>query len=206
MAELYPVGISQEDVLDEVGGRGRLKAEVLKRELVSDALLAYEDREAQVGSEALREAERRVVLATIGRRWQEHLYEMDYLKEGIGLRAMAQREPLVEYQREGYTMFQNMLAAIREDAVRTLFQAQISAAPAPTSLPGIKDARAVTMAPQISVEGIDAPQQPAQLRFTGPSEDGQSAVTRSGTDSGATVAAGTNRRSRRQAERRGRRG
>ena len=206
LAELYPVGISQEDVLDEVGGRGRLKAEVLKRELVSDALLAYEDREAQVGSEALREAERRVVLATIGRRWQEHLYEMDYLKEGIGLRAMAQREPLVEYQREGYTMFQNMLAAIREDAVRTLFQAQISAAPAPTSLPGVKDARAVTMAPQISVEGIDAPQQPAQLRFTGPSEDGQSAVTRSGTDSGATVAAGTNRRSRRQAERRGRRG
>ena len=206
LAELYPVGISQEDVLDEVGGRGRLKAEVLKRELVSDALLAYEDREAQVGSEALREAERRVVLATIGRRWQEHLYEMDYLKEGIGLRAMAQREPLVEYQREGYTMFQNMLAAIREDAVRTLFQAQISAAPASTSLPGVQDARAVTMAPQISVEGIDAPQQPAQLRFTGPSEDGQSAVTRSGTDSGATVAAGTNRRSRRQAERRGRRG
>ena len=206
LAEIYPVGVSQEDVLDEVGGRGRLTAEVLKRELVSDALLAYEDREAQVGSEALREAERRVVLATIGRRWQEHLYEMDYLKEGIGLRAMAQREPLVEYQREGYTMFQNMLAAIREDAVRTLFQAQISAAPAPTSLPGVKDARAVTMAPQISVEGIDAPQQPAQLRFTGPSEDGQSAVTRSGTDSGATVAAGTNRRSRRQAERRGRRG
>ncbi|MBD4160011.1 hypothetical protein GUH57_22825, partial [Xanthomonas citri pv. citri] len=88
---------------------------------------------------------------------------------GIGLRAMAQREPLVEYQREGYTMFQNMLAGIREDAVRTLFQAQISAAPAPTSLPGVKDARAVTMAPQISVEGIDAPQRPAQLRFTGPS-------------------------------------
>ncbi|TFI49576.1 preprotein translocase subunit SecA, partial [Micrococcus endophyticus] len=173
LSELYPVGITQEDVLEEVGGRGRLKAEDLRRELVSDALLAYEDREAQVGSEALREAERRVVLSAIGRRWQEHLYEMDYLKEGIGLRAMAQREPLVEYQREGYTMFQNMLAGIREDSVRTLFKAQITAAPAPTSLPGIKDARGLTMTPQISVEGVEAPQRPSQLRFTGPAEDGQ---------------------------------
>lgn len=205
LSELYPVGITQEDVLEEVGGRGRLKAEDLRRELVSDALLAYEDREAQVGSEALREAERRVVLSAIGRRWQEHLYEMDYLKEGIGLRAMAQREPLVEYQREGYTMFQNMLAGIREDSVRTLFKAQITAAPAPTSLPGIKDARGLTMTPQISVEGVEAPQRPSQLRFTGPSEDGQGAVTRAGTATGATVEAGTNRRSRREAERRERR-
>ena len=192
-------------MLEEVGGRGRLKAEDLRRELVSDALLAYEDREAQVGSEALREAERRVVLSAIGRRWQEHLYEMDYLKEGIGLRAMAQREPLVEYQREGYTMFQNMLAGIREDSVSTLFKAQITAAPAPTSLPGIKDARGLTMTPQISVEGVEAPQRPSQLRFTGPSEDGQGAVTRAGTETGATVEAGTNRRSRREAERRERR-
>ena len=205
LAQLYPVGISQEDVLTETGGRGRLKATTLRRELVSDALLAYEDREAQVGSEALREAERRVVLSVIGRKWQEHLYEMDYLKEGIGLRAMAQREPLVEYQREGYTLFQAMLAAIREESVRTLFQAQISAAPAPTSLPGIKDARAATMTPQISVEGVDAPRQPAQLRLSGPSEDGTATATQVTTESGATVEAGTNRRSRRAAQRRERR-
>lgn len=205
LAQLYPVGISQEDVLAETGGRGRLKATTLRRELVSDALLAYEDREAQVGSEALREAERRVVLSVIGRKWQEHLYEMDYLKEGIGLRAMAQREPLVEYQREGYTLFQAMLAAIREESVRTLFQAQISAAPAPTSLPGIKDARAATMTPQISVEGVDAPRQPAQLRLSGPSEDGTATATQVTTESGATVEAGTNRRSRRAAQRRERR-
>ncbi len=133
LAELYPVGISQEDVLDEVGGRGRLKAEVLKRELVSDALLAYEDREAQVGSEALREAERRVVLATIGRRWQEHLYEMDYLKEGIGLRAMAQRDPLVEYEREGHLMFNDMIAGIKEDAVGYLFNLDVQVSQ-PTSV------------------------------------------------------------------------
>ena len=74
-----------------------------------------------MGSEALREAERRVVLATIGRHWQEHLYEMDYLKEGIGLRAMAQADPLVEYQREGYDMFTAMMDGIKEESVRQLF-------------------------------------------------------------------------------------
>lgn len=206
LGEIYPVGITQEEVLAEAGGRGRLKAATLKRELVSDALLAYDDREAQVGSEALREAERRVVLSVIGRKWQEHLYEMDYLKEGIGLRAMAQREPLVEYQREGFILFQAMLAAIREDSVRMLFQSQISSAPAPTSLPGIKDARAATMAPQISVAGLEAPRQPAQLRLSGPSEDGTATATQVSTESGATVAAGTNRRSRREARRRDRQG
>ena len=97
---LYPVGITHEEVVEEAGGLSRLKAATLKRELASDALLAYEDREAQVGDEALREAERRVVLSVIGKKWQEHLYEMDYLKEGIGLRAMAQRDPLVEYQKD----------------------------------------------------------------------------------------------------------
>ncbi|MDY6055896.1 preprotein translocase subunit SecA [Micrococcus sp.] len=199
---LYPVGVEVEEVVAAAGGRGRLTAQTLRRELVSDALLAYDDREAEVGAEPLREAERRVVLSMIGRKWQEHLYEMDYLKEGIGLRAMAQREPLVEYQREGFILFQAMLAAIREESVRTLFHAQIAAAPAPTQLPGIKDARAATMAPQVSVEGLEAPQRPAALRLTGPSEDGDAVET---VDTGSgTVPAGTNRRSRRQARRQGR--
>ncbi|UBH23604.1 preprotein translocase subunit SecA [Micrococcus porci] len=206
LREVYPVGISPEDVLEQVGGRGRLKAADLKRELVSDALLAYDDREAQVGSEALREAERRVVLAMIGRHWQEHLYEMDYLKEGIGLRAMAQREPLVEYQREGFTMFQAMLAAIKEDSARTLFHAQIAAAPAPTQLPGVKDARAMTMVPQISVEGVETPRQPARLHLSGPSEDGEGVEEKDLAADGAQTPAGANRASRRAEARRRRRG
>ena len=84
-----------------------ITVEFLKEELLSDARLVYQAREEAIGSESMRELERRVVLSVIGRKWQEHLYEMDYLKEGIGLRAMAQRDPLVEYQREGFTMFQS---------------------------------------------------------------------------------------------------
>ncbi len=78
----------------------------------------------------MRELERRVVLSVIGRKWQEHLYEMDYLKEGIGLRAMAQRDPLVEYQREGFIMFQAMMEAIREESVGFLFNLEVEVTPA----------------------------------------------------------------------------
>ena len=204
---LYPVGITHEEVVEEAGGISRLKADTLKRELTSDALLAYEDREAQVGEEALREAERRVVLSSIGKRWQEHLYEMDYLKEGIGLRAMAQREPLVEYQREGFLLYQAMMAGIREDSVRTLFSADISAAPKSVSLPGVADARGATMLPQVNVEGLESPRRPAQLRMSGPGEDGSTVVRRDrgdgvGQGSGETDATTqySSRRERRRAE------
>ena len=204
---LYPVGVTPEEVVEEAGGISRLKAATLKRELASDAVLAYEDREAEVGEEALREAERRVVLSAIGKKWQEHLYEMDYLKEGIGLRAMAQREPLVEYQREGYLLYQAMMAGIREDSVRTLFHANISAAPKPVSLPGVADARGSTMLPEVNVEGLEAPRRPAQLRMSGPAEDGSTVVRRERADgvgqgageTDATTQYGS-RRERRQAE------
>ena len=73
----------------------------------------------------MRELERRVVLPVIDRRWRDHLYEMDYLKDGIGLRAMAQRDPLVEYQREGYAMFQTMMGQIREESVGFLFNLEV---------------------------------------------------------------------------------
>ena len=78
----------------------------------------------------MRQLERSVLLTTIDRKWREHLYEMDYLKEGIGLRAMAQRDPLVEYQREGYDMFMGMLDGLKEESVGLLFNAQVQAAPA----------------------------------------------------------------------------
>jgi preprotein translocase subunit SecA len=69
--------------------------------------------------------ERRVVLQVLDRKWREHLYEMDYLQEGIGLRAMAQRDPLVEYQREGFDMFNAMLDAIKEESVGFLFNVEV---------------------------------------------------------------------------------
>ncbi|WOO98634.1 preprotein translocase subunit SecA [Micrococcus terreus] len=183
LKQMYPVGIEIDDVLEESGGLGRLKPADLKRELVSDAKLAYEDREAQIGSEAMRELERRVVLSVIGRKWQDHLYEMDYLKEGIGLRAMAQREPLVEYQREGYIMFQSMMEAIREESVGYLFNLEVQAQQPATSLPGVQDGRGATMTPVLNVKGLEAPRQPATLRFSAPSDSGEvtTQVRRTGT-------------------------
>jgi preprotein translocase subunit SecA len=126
---LYPIGITIEEVVAEAGEKGRVNRDFVRREILSDAKLAYERREQQLGSPAMRELERRVVLSVIDRRWRDHLYEMDYLKDGIGLRAMAQRDPLVEYQREGYAMFQQMMGQIREETVGFLFNLEVEVAP-----------------------------------------------------------------------------
>jgi preprotein translocase subunit SecA len=122
---LYPVSISVDEVVSEVGNKGRLSVKRLKEEVLSDARLAYQRREQSLGGQAMRELERRVVLSVIDRRWRDHLYEMDYLKDGIGLRAMAQRDPLVEYQREGFALYQNMMGAIREESVGFLFNLEV---------------------------------------------------------------------------------
>src|SRR5258705_10397216 len=76
----------------------------------------------------MRQLERNVLLNVLDRKWREHLYEMDYLKEGIGMRALAQRDPLIEYQREGYDMFNAMLDSLREEAVGFLFSLQVEQA------------------------------------------------------------------------------
>ena len=93
--------------------------------LIEDALAQYKELEEQVasigGDAQMREIERMVILGVVDQKWREHLYEMDYLKEGIGLRAMAQRDPLVEYQKEGGDMFNAMKDGIKEETVRQLF-------------------------------------------------------------------------------------
>ena len=83
-------------------------------------------REAEVGDEVMRELERRVLLSVLDRKWREHLYEMDYLREGIYLRAYSQRDPLVEYQREGFEMFAAMMDGIKEESVGFLFNLEVS--------------------------------------------------------------------------------
>ncbi|WP_298037763.1 preprotein translocase subunit SecA [uncultured Microbacterium sp.] len=123
---LYPVGVTIDEVVAEAGGRkGGISADGLTRELLSDARIAYEKREQTLGEAATRELERRVVLQVLDRRWRDHLYEMDYLKDGIGLRAMAQRDPLIEYQREGYAMFQSMMGQIKEESVGYLYNLEV---------------------------------------------------------------------------------
>nr|WP_269212010.1 preprotein translocase subunit SecA [Zhihengliuella flava] len=177
LKQLYPMSITLDDVAEEAGGRGNLTSDFLYEELASDARLQYEAREEAIGSENMRELERRVVLSVIGRKWQEHLYEMDYLKEGIGLRAMAQRDPLVEYQREGYVLFQTMMEAIREESIGMLFNVKVETQQKETvGLPGVKDARSVTQTPSLKTPGLGAPAKPATLQYTAPSESGQAAT------------------------------
>jgi preprotein translocase subunit SecA len=147
---IYPVGLEIDEVLEEVGSRAKLSKQFLIDELISDVRVAYAKRTAEVGEELMRELERRVMLSVIDRKWRDHLYEMDYLKEGIGLRAMAQRDPLVEYQREGFNMFSDMMAGIREEAVQFLFNVEV---------------RTTVAEPQ-------AQPKPAGLTYTAPSEQG----------------------------------
>ncbi|RBY80015.1 preprotein translocase subunit SecA [Blastococcus sp. TF02-09] len=124
---LYPVGVTIEDVVERLGGgdQAELGAEALKAELLADAHRAYDAREEALGSEVMRELERRVLLSVLDRKWREHLYEMDYLRAGIHLRAMANRDPVVEYQREGYDMFNAMLDGIKEESVGFLFNLEV---------------------------------------------------------------------------------
>ncbi|MGH3423494.1 MAG: preprotein translocase subunit SecA, partial [Nocardioidaceae bacterium] len=102
---LYPIGVKVDVLEEEHGGRAGMTRESLQEAITDDALAAYDKREEELGSEVTRELERRVVLSVLDRKWREHLYEMDYLREGIGLRAYSQRDPLVEYQREGFDLF-----------------------------------------------------------------------------------------------------
>jgi preprotein translocase subunit SecA len=147
---LYPVSLTIDEVVAESGSKGKVTPDVLKRELVSDARIAYSAREESLGAPAMRELERRVVLQVLDRRWRDHLYEMDYLKDGIGLRAMAQRDPLIEYQREGYQMFQAMMGQIKEESVGYLYNLDVEVRRADGEHPTEVDAKGLTAAP---VEG-----------------------------------------------------
>jgi preprotein translocase subunit SecA len=124
--QLFPISLAIDAVLEEAGGdKGGLNADMITDMVQENAQQAYDRREAELTPDNMREIERRVVLSVLDRKWREHLYEMDYLREGIGLRAMAQRDPLVEYQREGYDMFNSMMDGIKEESVGSLFNLQI---------------------------------------------------------------------------------
>src|ERR1700749_2108045 len=123
--QLFPIALKIDTVIEEAGGdKGGVTADLITDMVQENAQEAYDRREAELTPDLMREIERRVVLSVLDRKWREHLYEMDYLREGIGLRAMAQRDPLVEYQREGFDMFNPMMDGIREESVGNLFNLQ----------------------------------------------------------------------------------
>src|SRR5260221_13185213 len=108
-----------------------LAVEHITERMQADAQAAYDQREEELTPEVMRELERRVVLSVLDSKWREHLYEMDYLQSGIHMRGHAQRDPLVEYQREGYELFTAMMDAIKEESVGNLFNLQVEVAESP---------------------------------------------------------------------------
>jgi preprotein translocase subunit SecA len=118
---IYPTRITREQ-LDSVSHR-----DVLVELFTDDATELYETKESTIGAENLREIERRVMLSMIDQHWREHLYEMDYLREGINLRAMGQKDPLAEWQREGFDMFEAMMGQIQDQFVAYVSHLQVAA-------------------------------------------------------------------------------
>ena len=125
LKSLFPISFSADELLKEIGGASALDSEFLLDRVLSDSDAAYQKRESDLTPSVMRELERKILLSVLDRKWREHLYEMDYLQEGIGLRAMAQRDPLVEYQREGYDLFAAMMDAIKEELVGYLFNVEV---------------------------------------------------------------------------------
>ena len=123
---IYPISFTIDELVARVGSRNGLDEEFLTVAVIEDCQAAYAKREESLGSEVMRELERKVLLSVLDRKWREHLYEMDYLQEGIGLRAMAQRDPLVEYQREGFDLFSAMMDAIKEEIAGFLFNIEVT--------------------------------------------------------------------------------
>ena len=160
--QLYPVGLSLEEIIEEAGGeRAGLSSEFIAERMRQDAQEAYDRREAEFTPEVMRDLERRVVLSVLDRKWREHLYEMDYLREGIGLRAWAQRDPLVEYQNEGYHMFDEMKDAIKEESVGNLFNLQVQVQESPILAETAPGADGVSAAPGLAALGAGTLPAPA---------------------------------------------
>ncbi|WP_059006816.1 preprotein translocase subunit SecA [Streptomyces specialis] len=228
--QLYPVKVTVEELEEEAGGREGLTPEFIAESVKEDIHRQYAAREEELGSEVMRELERRVVLSVLDRKWREHLYEMDYLQDGIGLRAMAQRDPVVEFQREGFDMFIAMLEGIKEESVGYLFNLevqverrveQVPVRGATTDRPAEPGAAQEAVpagapgggAPAILAKGLEAPKRADRLHFSAPTVDGaggqggvvEGDFSTDGGDGDQAEPAGMTRAERRKAQKGGRR-
>src|SRR5215207_2323053 len=164
---IWPVGIEVASLAPETVDR-----EQLKEALDDDVMSAYDEREEQLGEELMRYLERSILLQVIDNRWREHLFDMDYLREGIHLRGFAQIDPLVAYKNEGYTMFQELMHAIWEEFARLIFHVQVDVAPAQAQ------------------ERFAAQDERRRVQYSGGGQEQPSALTQAGTAT-ATAAATT---------------
>ncbi len=150
--ELYPCGVTPEELVERAGGRADLTAGLLVEAVTDDIHARFEERESELGADVLRDLERVVVLAVLDRKWREHLYEMDYLREGIGLRYTLGREPIFEYEREGFDLFTAMMDAIKEESVGYVFNLDTTPDVPPS-------------------DALDAARRPDRLHFSAPTLD-----------------------------------
>ncbi len=188
LGTLYPIDVTIDEIVTEAGSRGRITREFLAQEILSDAEVQYQRRTDSLGEPAMRELERRVVLSVIDRRWRDHLYEMDYLKDGIGLRAMAQRDPLVEYQREGFALYQSMMGQIREETIGFLFNLEVE----------ITTDSSTSTVTTVEAKGLSEPStSDERLSYSAPGADGEVEVRN---QRGQLEAAATARAQRAQQE------
>ncbi len=161
----WPTQFSEEDLADV------LTTDEMYDRLAGEATAHYESREVELGTPIMREVERRVLLSLVDQRWREHLYEMDYLREGIGLRAMGQRDPLTEWQREGFDMFSQMIQSVNEDFVRLVMNADVRIEVAPSV-----GAVGADVPPSIALrpaDGLGAATDAAEQPGTTPVSDGE---------------------------------
>jgi preprotein translocase subunit SecA len=152
MHALYGTDVTVDELREEVDVDSR---DALVEEFVADALDTYAEREESFGEELMREIERYVILQIVDTRWREHLESMDYLREGVHLRAMAQKDPLVEYRGEGHVMFEELGRVIREEVVLTLFHVEVQREEAEQQLQPVAAPQALAYEHE-SVQGAEA--------------------------------------------------
>ena len=173
LGSIYPIAVELEDGEKAVAGEKKAEKAIAKLHdlIVKDASERYAERESVIGEQGLRQLERQVVLAVLDRKWREHLYEMDYLKDGIGLRGMGQRDPLTEYQREGYQMYNSMVEGIKEESVQLLFNVDIQQVAKNQDLDTESDEAAAVEDAAIQIDG-DAANKPAadELETSAPAD------------------------------------
>jgi preprotein translocase subunit SecA len=174
LRQIWPINVEVSTLAPESVDR-----EALKDELDDDAMTAYDEREAKLGEELMRYLERSILLQVIDNRWREHLFDMDYLREGIHLRGFAQIDPLVAYKNEGYTMFSELMHAIWEEFSKLVFHAEVEVDGVPQGAAGNGDA-----GPQLDYSGGTLEAQPSALQ--------QVAAGAAGVDTLAAEAVGTN--------------
>ncbi len=149
-AGYWPISLSADDALEATSSDG------LYDVLMADAVRHYEEREADIGVDNMRQIERQVMLKVIDARWRDHLKEMDHLQEGINLRALGQKDPLSEWQREGFDMFGQLMSTIAREYVQYVMHVQVVAEEKPT------------IQPRVANLSYTAPEDPSTAGAAGP--------------------------------------